>query len=187
MPYRRSFRSRGNFSRRPRHWLWVRSAENNVSAITAPAFGQSDLLSSYRSLAGVTLTIPDFTIWRIRISISIKFTVTAGQDIDSNAGVLVALLVDDMSDVGTNPVTSQYHERYLLWDEMYVYKSLMQSTATTMFASAAHVPLYKEYDLKGHRKLSNIGDSLLLQVAPIAAGSIANYSFQQSTLVLLRN
>jgi hypothetical protein len=173
--------------RRNRHWLWIRSAENNVTAITAPAFGQSDLLSSYRTLAGVTLTIPDFTIWRIRISISIKFSLAAASDVDSNAGVLVAILVDDMSDPGTNPVVSQYHERYLLWDQLYVYKTFAQGGNLTSIATAEHVALYKEYDLKGHRKLSNIGDSLLLQVAPVATGSIANYSFQQSTLVLLRN
>jgi len=150
-----------------------------------PAFATVDLLDNFRNVVGIDLNFPEFTIWRIRIKVSVRFTPTlTASNIDSNCGVSVAMYVDDMADVGTNPNVSQYHEKYLLWDAMYVYKTLNQAAASTNVSTATDIALYQEYDMKGHRKLGNIGDTLQFQLAPVH-GNIVNYALTQQTLVLM--
>jgi len=185
MPYARRNFSRAPMRRRQRRWQWIRDNRNSVTPIVEPAFATVDLLNIFRVNVGVDLNFPEFTIWRVRIKVSVRFTPTlTAANIDSNCGVVVAMFVDDMSDVGNNPNVSSYHEKYLLWDSMYIYKTLSNAGGTTAFASTEDIALYQEYDMKGRRKLGNIGDSLLFQLAPIH-GTIVNYSLTQQTLVLM--
>ena len=184
--FRRTFTRGRRMSNR--RWLWIRSQANSVTAIPAPSFQTVDLLANYRTLAGIDLNLPEFTIWRIRIKISVRLTpqATAATHIESNSGVTVAIFCDNMAGTYTNPVVAGFDERYLLWDTLYTSKVVSQAIAFSNIASVEDVLLYQEYDLKGRRRLGNIGESLLLQVAPLAEGTIQNYSYQQSTLVLTK-
>ena len=187
MQRRRSFpAARFSPARRKPHWMWIRSQANSVSPIIAPAFNTADLLLNYRTLAGIDLNLPEFTIWRFRIKVSIKFNVTAAT-LESNSGVTVAAFVDNMAATFTNPVAAVFDERYLIWDTIFAFSALQQGANGGDVLNATNLAMYKEYDVKSHRKLGNIGETLLFQIAPLGTGEVLNYSYQQSTLVLLRS
>jgi len=128
--------------------------------------------------------LPEFTIWRIRFKISIRITVTPAGSFGSADGVKLAVFVDDMSDPGSNPVTSPYDEKYMLWDTIYVFETLMSSKGTTSGTSES-LALFKDYDIKTHRKIANLKESLLFQIAPMGAVTVQGYAWSQNTLVLL--
>jgi len=173
--------------RRPKHWLWVRNTQNSVAPIVAPAFATIDLLSNYRALAGISLNLPEFTIWRIRIQLAIRLSIAPRTVFESNDGVVVAAYVDDMADTGNNPVANQYHEHYLLWDSMFAYESIAHGNTLVGDPSVTDLALWKTYDLKGRRRISNIGETLQFQFAPTSSGTIVNYSYSQSVLLLQRS
>ena len=185
MPYRRRTFVRRS-AQRNRRWLWIRSAANSVTPIPDASFESVDLLSNYRLLAGIDLNLPEFTIWRIRFKVSVRITpVLSAGHVDSNSAVTIALFCDNMVGTYTNPVVAGFDERYLLWDRLFTYKTLSNSTGVANFAAPEDIALYGEYDMKGHRRLGNIGETLLFQIA--AGGlTIANYSYQQNTLVLTK-
>lgn len=182
---RRSFVRR----RRPRHWLWVRSNQNSVAGVANASFAQNDLLNVYRTTAGIDINLPEFTIWRLRIRISVHVTVKPVVSYTSADGVLVAVFCDDFGDPGTNPVTSPYDERYMLWDTMYVSEALMTGVNGGSLTDATNgILMEKQYDIKAHRRLGNLKDSCLLQIAPTGSAlAITDFSFTQSMLLLLRN
>jgi len=172
--------------RSTRRWQWIRESRNSVAAIPEPTFQTVDLIDNFRSLVGIDLNFPEFTIWRIRIKIAVRITpVLTTNTVNSNSGVTVALFCDDMAATYTNPVVAKYNERFLLWDAMYVYKTIGSSGGFVddTVAPSTDLALYQEYDLKGRRKLANIGDTLLFQIAPTAA-TIVNYSTTYQILCL---
>ena len=185
MPFARRRFSRSPVRARVRRWQWIRSSRNSVAAIPEPSFQTIDLLDNFRTLVGIDLNFPEFTIWRIRLKVSVRITpvLTAGS-VDSNASVTLAIFCDDMAATYTNPVVSKYNEKFLLWDDMYVYKTLAAAGGGTTVPASTDVPMYAEYDLKGHRKLANIGDTLLFQIAPTGA-SVVNYSLNYNVLALM--
>jgi len=168
-----------------RRWQWIRSNENRTNNIGAPDFNQIDLLSTYRALAGIDLNLPEFTIWRVRFRISIRITFPVGTTVvGPEDGAKLAVFVDDMADAGSNPVTAPYDEKYMLWDTLYCYESIMQGR------SDAAVPpdglaVFKDYDIKTHRKIGNLKESLMFQIAPTGSAIVTGFAWTQNTLVLL--
>src|SRR5438876_8805582 len=145
MPYRRFMRGRSFVPRRKPQYLWIRSTENNATPNTL--LNTNDLMSVYRSSAGVSLNIPEFTIWRIRIKISVSFSYVPAV-YTANTGLLVALFVDDMALTQLNPVVSPYNQQYLMWDEIYAAQQIMESNSNPTTAPV----YYAQYDIKAHRK-----------------------------------
>ena len=176
---------RRTFVRRKRRWQWIRSTENSVTPISTSNFAQHDLLLNYRTLAGIDLNLPEFTIWRVLIKISIRISVAPAAAFVSNDGAQFAVFVDDMSDVGSNPVVSPYDEKYMLWDAIYAYEAFMQGGVNTTQETQGPLALFKSYDIKTHRKIENLKESLLFQIAPTGNSTVEDYSWTQNTLVLL--
>jgi len=146
--------------------------------VAPPALENIDLLAVWRTTSGVTLNLPGFTIWRIHIKISINFTLSP-LTFTANSGVMIAMFVDSINQVLLNPVTAPYDEKYLMWDELYAAEPQVQSHAGT----TPPLALYHEYDIRSHRKLDNVDDTLFLQLATTGNVVISDLSFTQSTLV----
>ena len=177
-------RGRRSFTRRKRRWQWIRSTENSVTVIPAAGFAQHDLLSTYRTTAGIDVNLPEFTIWRIRIKVSFRISAVAATQYEANDGVHIAVFVDDMNDTGQNPVVAPYDEKYMLWDAIYASESLQYSSNASPIGTTP-VFLFREYDIKTHRRIENLKETLLFQVGSSGQADIENHSWTQNTLVLL--
>lgn len=179
---RRPVVRRTAFRRRRRHnWQWVRSSENYPTVITPATFGTHDLLLTWRTQFGITLNLPDIVVWRILIRISIRVTFpTTG--FDEAQGALVALFVDDVNQSPVSAVIQPYSYRYLMWDTAYASEQFYQGS-TAAISAGENLVLYRNYDIKSHRRLQNMNDTLLLQVAPLNTTQIEGIAFTQSTLL----
>ena len=185
---RRRFSRARTIVPRRRHWLWIRQNFNSTAAILPSAFNQLDLLGSYRAAAGVDLNLPEFTIWRFRIKVSIRFNVAPATSYVSNDGVLIAAFCDDKNDPGSHPATSIYEEKFLIWHVIYAFEAIAQGANGGSLDGANSIALYHDFDVKSHRRLDNIGDSLIFQIAPVGLdGNVLDYSIQTTILGLLRN
>ena len=188
MMRRRGFARGRTFVPRKRHWLWIRQNFNSTSAIPTAEFSQLDLLGDYRFTAGIDLNLPEFTIWRLRVKVSVHITVAPATTYTSSDGVIIAAYCDDKNDPGTHPSVSKYEEKFLIWDVMYAFNAIASGTNGGLLDGTKSVAIYKEYDVKSHRRLDNIGDSLIFQIAPVGLQtSVLDYSIQTSILNLLRN
>lgn len=171
---RRRYYSR-RVARKPK-WLWVRSAENNASPNST--LNNLDLLSTFRTHAGISVNLPEFVVWRIRLKISITITVTTS--VAANDGVLLTAFVDSYDQTAANQLSNSYDQKYLVYDMLYATETVKQSTDSL---ATTTVTLYKEYDIKSHRKLAALDDTLKVQLASSGTAVITGYSFQQSTLL----
>ena len=178
------YRNRRTFVRRSRRrakWMWVHSIENNAAA--SPQ-NDIDLLATWRTNLGVTVNLPDITIWRIKLRISIKITIPTVA-IDSADAVLATVFVEGTNQAATilNQSLFPYDQHYLLYDGIYAGEAAEASGIVTVGGDYIVV---RNYEIKAHRKLQNLDDSLFLQLVQTGNASLVSYSFQQSTLVLVR-
>ena len=155
--FRRGFRQRKNY-------IWVRGAVSQVTGVSQPNFISHDLLAGYRSSAGITLNIPEFTVWRIHIKISIQFGLSPVAA-TANDGCLVASFVEQ-TDVATikDPLAFPYNERYLIWEQLFAAEQRLMGTPSTTQPDA--LVLYKVFDVRSRRRLDNLNDTLWLTVTP---------------------
>jgi len=153
-----AFRTRRSFPvrrarTRPRY-LWVR----NFVEQTAPANNPYllDLLADYRTQAAIGLNIPEFTIWRLRIKLYIRFTISA---VSSNTGFFFAIYNDNFQlPLAFTPRTQAYSERYYMWDFRSIEMQVQEAGVTTTPGLAF------EYDIKSHRKLQNINETMFMSL-----------------------
>jgi hypothetical protein len=175
-------------TRRRAHYLWIRQQFDNVTPIPTAAFDTNDLLAGYRATAGIDLNLPEFTIWRVRLKVSVRISVAPATTYTSSDGAIVALYVDDKTDSGTNPVTSPYDEKYMVYDILYASQSIQNGGNGGLENGANSILMFREFDVKTHRRLENLASTLQLQIAPTGLQtSILDYSIQHSTLGRLRN
>ena len=167
---------------RRRRKLFVRQVYNSVAPVVGPAVSQLDLLNNYRVAVGVDLNLPEFTIWRFRIKVSIRFSVAPATTYTAASGVLVAAFCDDKNRAATNPVVGQYEERYLIWDWMYASDAIRSGANGGLESGTNSILMYKEYDVRSHARLRNLGDTLILVLAP--SDEILDFSIQTSILCL---
>lgn len=161
---------------RSRHrWQWIRETVNNASPNAT--LNLIDVLTNWRTHAGITINLPEITIWRIKLRISI--IVSAAGVVAANDGVLVTTFVDGMSQVALNQLTNGYDEPDLIYSFFYVTQYAMASGNT---GAAGTIPLYAEYDIKSHRKLRAIDDTLFLQLAASGQTQITGYSYSAAIL-----
>lgn len=160
MPLRRSY-TRGR--RRPRrNWQWARVTSNDVTQITAPGHYNEDLLSSFKAVYGFSANFPDITIWRVRIKISVGINFVAAPVNFETAGVVCGFFVEDMAFTLQGVETQPYMERFM-WYETVYYQEMVAQGAPQLSANANQW-IVKSFDLKSRRRLSNVNDTLVMQV-----------------------
>ena len=170
---------------RRHNYIWVRGAENHVTGVVQPNQDQYDLLASYRTRSGVTLNIPEFTIWRIHIRISIQFGLSPATAV-ANSACLLTLFVDT-ADFSGLPLTlsEPYSEQYLMYDNLYVSELIMNGfnvpAATPTIDVLAAV---RNYDIKSHRRLGNLNETLWLTLTP--QGNMEQLTSSITYSILLR-
>ena|ERR1700724_748864 len=169
---RRTFRRR-SFNRRPRKMQWVRTTVS-VPAPVSPA--AVDLLADFKSRFGITINIPDIVIWRVILKISIFVTVSVS---NSSSGVLIALFNEQTTTILPNAFLDPYSEKFLWWEDLMVAKEVEESGAIT------NPVLYKEIDVKTHRKLANMEESLWLQATQHGNATMNNFDVAANVLLKL--
>ena len=176
---RRTFVRRRGFRRRTHSYLWVREAFDQLTPVHQPTPNLNDLLETFRTQAGVTLNLPAFTIWRVLIKVSIHISL---QNPAASDGVHFALFVDDKEVSPTiNALVRPFAKQYMMWDQLYASEVVAQSSITT---APVNVPvLYRAYDIKTHRKLENIEQTLWASFVETGAASIIDYSLTYSILL----
>lgn len=173
----RRFRSFRHRSTRPRHkYQWIRSTENNASPSTT--LNTIDLLTNWRSQLGISINLPDITIWRVRIKISIIIGGIGA--VASNDGVLATMFVDGIHETVLSQILRPYDQKDMIYDMMFATETLKYSTDNL---SPVNACLWREHDIKARRRLRAIDDTLYLQLASSGNATITNYSFSQSTLI----
>lgn len=194
MAYRRRFirrrRSRGR-------WIWARAVQGLYTALnTGPAVNQFDLLADFRqqfvtgSSGGLTLNLPDITIWRIHLKLSLTAKWSLATAPASNDGFHIAVYCNSIAEETaalTNYLTNKYSQQFLWWDYLYFNETWKNSTGyVTTASTTAIVPIYKEYDIKAHRKLVHMDDTLWLSVVSQGLDLVPNdLSFTYSILLRL--
>lgn len=170
----RSYRVRSH--KRRHKYQWIRSTENNASP--SASLNTIDLLTNWRSQLGISINLPDITIWRVRIKISIIIGGLA--TVSSNDGVLATMFVDGIHETVLSQILRPYDQKDMIYDMMYATETLKFSTDS---GTPTNVMLWRENDIKARRRLRAIDDTLFLQLAASGNATITNYSFSQSTLI----
>lgn len=174
MPYRRHYR-RSIMPRRKPRWQWVRETVNNASPNAT--LNTIDLLSNWRTHAGITVNLPEITIWRIHLKITI--TISSAAALAANDGVLITSFVDGMNATILNQVSNSYDQPDLIYSMLFAGESAM---LTGSVGAQTELVLYKEFDVRSHRKLQSIDDTLFLQLASSGQSMITGYSYSASIL-----
>lgn len=174
MLMRRTFR-RSFHAHRPKHkYQWIRSTENPAPN---PTLNSYDLLTNWRAQMGITINLPDITIWRIRLKISIIIGgLTA---VASNDGVLTTVFVDGIHETILSQILRPYDQKDMIYDMGYATATVMNNFSLT----PTNICYFKEYDIRAKRRLRAIDDTLWLQLATSGNATITNYSFSQATLI----
>lgn len=175
MPYRR-FRRSSILPRRRHKWQWIRQTFNN--AAPSASINSIDLLSNFKTHAGISINLPEMTIWRLRIKISIDVGITGGTT-TSNDGVLVTAFVDSSNQVVVSQLLDPMDQHDQLYDMLYTFKTISSSDNALV---TNFVALYGEYDIKVHRKFNSLDDTQWLQLAASGNATIQNYSISMLML-----
>ena len=184
---RRIIRSRPRLAvpARPRRkWLWVRESYNNVGPVHQPNTNYIDMLGTFKTQMGINLNLPDITIWRVIIKISVHLGLAPAAYTD-NSGITVATFVDDEKKSDTanwNMVTSPFDEQYMMWDNIYVAQSQQYYEIPTALGGYA---LYERYDMRTHRKLRNVNETLFTAVSETGNANLIGFSAFWSVLIKL--
>jgi hypothetical protein len=133
----------------------------------------------------MTFNVIDYTIWRIHIRISIDIHLTAAAYTGGD-GYTYGLYVDskNQTQFATGPLTNQYEQRYLAWNNMYLQKTLAESPFAAVVTANIY-GLYEEIDVRSHAKLNPQNDTLFLQLDSF--GNAQADQFDLTYAVLLRH
>lgn len=181
MPYR-SFRRRSFSRRRRRKYQWVRQ---NVSDSVPTSPVTYDLLTNYKNVFAITAMLPDITIWRIRIKISIDFHFSAAGDPLAASGVFFAIFTESQNLAHLTASANPYDEHFMWWDKFYASETLKENYSNIAVSSTLPQVIYKEVDVKSHRKLTDVHDTLLMQLQSQGDVVMNSVDFTHSTLLLL--
>lgn len=167
--YRRRWRRRGRFE-------WLRDTINNASPNAT--LNTIDLMANYKSHLGISVNLPEISIWRLRLKISI--TISQAAALAANDGVLVTVFTDGQNQTLLNQLTNGYDERDMLYNMMY---SSEYAFNTAVTGASSELILYKEFDIKTHRSLRSVDDTLFLQLAASGQTQITGYSVSVVNLI----
>lgn len=189
MPYvpimpRRGRGFRRGFRRRRRNWQWVRQVANSTTVISPPSSNTFDLLSNWKSAFGFSVNLPDIVIWRVRLKVSIRVIFPATLASQEADGVIVTVYTQDNNLVSSfeNPITSPYAQQFMLYDMLFSTEQAVQGGIVPVASGTGF--MYREYDIKAHRRLANINHTLLMTVAPSGGlANVAGIAYQTSILM----
>jgi len=99
--------------KKPR-WQWARVTTNSITP--SPPY-TADLLANWRLNLGITMNLPEITIWRMHIKISIRITVPTQQ---ANDGIFISSWVDSAFQPTQLSSPNPYDQKYLIWDAQYI-------------------------------------------------------------------
>lgn len=140
-----------------------------------------DTFAGYRTAAGITINLPEITIWRFRLKISLKVTIAAAMA--ANDAVHLTMFTDGQSQTPLNQSSNPLDQQDMWWDTIYLTEAVMTGSSTT---SAGTFVLYKEYDIRARRKFRSQQDTVWLQLATTGQPQITDCSVSQSILVTRR-
>lgn len=169
--FRRSF---AIAPRRSHRWEWDRGIQTIAPAHPATNF---DLLSSFKTHAGITINLPDIVIWRIRLRISISVTIAAAMA--AADGVLITGMVDSLNQALLNQATNPYSEKHMLYSAEYL--SHVPSEGGGNGAGTYFIE--RVYDIKAHRKMGSLDDTMFLQFTELGQANITGINVQWSSLL----
>ncbi len=137
-----------------------------------------DLLALYKTAAGININLPEFTVWRIRIKVSVSFTIAAA--VAANDAILLSVFTDSATQVPVNQVANPLDQRDLIFTPWYVSEAVSQGVN----AGAGTFVLFKEFDIKAHRRIRQGNDTLYLQLATSGQPQMTGVSIGQ--IILMR-
>jgi len=137
-------------------------------------------LLSWKNSAGITLNIPEFTILRVHIKISINFSWSPAV-ITANSLAQFALMVDSQDQGPLNCITHPYEESFMMWDAIYGTEQLFQGGGDV--GTLGDSVLYRTYDIRSKRRLRNAGDTLWAQLIDQGNLSLTGYAYTASILL----
>ena len=178
MPFRRRFSRAMIMPRRPHRWLWAAFQINNVAPNGLGTANNDDLLASFRTAFGATINFPDIVIWRIHIKFTARISIVNGQ---ANNGLLVASWVDNVDQSIVVASTKPYAQQFLAFEQMYVSEVQFNAGGTSGSFS-----LYKNFDIKSHRKLRSPDDTLWWQSTMTGAAGNTYTDYSMVGRVLLK-
>lgn len=181
MPMR--YRRRIGLRRAPRpRYTWVRDHIHNTGPVNP---NTNDLLANWKTSSGMLFNVIDYTIWRIRIQVSISIHLTAAT-YNSQDGVFCGAYVEskNIAAFATGPQTNQYDERYLVWNNLYLSEVLMNNPFAAVTTANTYM-LYKEYDVRSHVKPTSEQDTVFFQLE--ADGNVVMDTFDLTYTILLRH
>ncbi len=176
MPYRSYRRPMATFlPRKKPRFEWVHDTFNNV---TPAAVNLDDLLGNFKAQYAISANFPEIVIWRLHIRFSVRVGITTNA---ANDGVLCTCFVDSTKQTIVNQATNPNDEHYLIYKQLYATQVAMNGGTV---GSGGAVGLFEEWDVKAHRKLVNINDSLLFQTS--FTGSVTPTDYSVSFAALLK-
>jgi len=119
------------------------------------------------------------------VSIRFKFTVAT---LSENEGAYVGIFVDSRlqeNALAFSTFVNTYSKKMMMYDVLYVAENFKENFTNITLSTTTEQVLYKEYDIKSHRLLRNLDETLLLQIIGLGNVSLEGISFTQSTLVRL--
>src|SRR6266576_3548833 len=157
-----------SFARPRKKWMWVRETFNNIGPQQAPIPNMGDLLATFKTQMGINFNLPDIVIWRLLIKIAVKISFVPAVA-TASSGVLISAFVFD--------------EKYLSWEMLYAAQSYAQGGQIP--TALTDVFLYKELDIRAHRKISNLNETLWFTLSASGDANILQYSYTYSLLLKL--
>lgn len=145
------------------------------------------MLDSFRTAFGININLPDITIGRLLLRISIGIHISAAPG--PNDGVLVAVATSDKDDISggtgtiSSPVASPYDLDYMWWEQLYYSEQLMQGLLKP--TAAVDTILYRSLDIRSMRKLRGMGETLVVQTVATGNATITGTSITGQVLMLL--
>ncbi len=168
--------------KRRRKTMWVRDQMNLINPVSPVAF---DLFSTWRTFMGFSVNLPDITIWRLRIRISITGKISVANSVKASNGVSIGCWVDSKNQSLTTVTSAPNEQHYLIYDQIPCAEAFMQSTNNFNSLAANEIYLFKDYDIKAHRKMPNVDDTLWFQVVQTGDYVLDQINFTERMLILL--
>lgn len=171
MAYRRGYARRYLMPRRPRRpGAWIHQVANNASP---SAQNNVDLLSSLRSALGVSVNLPEIRIWRIKLRVSIRFSITT---LAASQGALVAVFVDSKNQTVLDMVANPFDQHFTIYDMNYASRQEMEAgtQGTNGFA------VTRSYNTRCRARLRNLTDTLFMQINYQGGVTPTDYSYASS-------
>jgi len=173
--FRRQFSRSVPRTFRKSRFEWVYDSFNNVAPA---AVNLDDLLGNFKSQYAIQANFPEMVVWRVHLRFSARITVGTSS---ANDGILITMFVDSTKQTIVNQLLNPNDEHYMIYHLLYNADTIMQGGSVG--GAGAIVSLVKDFDVKSHRKLVNINDSLLLQTSVSGTNTFTDYSVSVGILL----